>query len=262
MDTGFDRFAVIADVHGNVDALRAVLEDIRHQGVEQILNLGDHFSGPLAAGATADLIRGHGMISIRGNHDRWLAEVPPEEHSESEALAWPQLSPFHRQWLQDLPPVRRIGDQILMCHGTPESDTEYLLERVTPDGKVVLDTAESIAAKAGESDCSLILCGHTHIARRVDLPDGRTILNPGSVGCPGYRSTEPVAHVVETGSPVASYALVERCGSNWITAIRGIPYDAANMIALARQSTRAGWVPFLSTGRGAGENAGTEQSAS
>jgi diadenosine tetraphosphatase ApaH/serine/threonine PP2A family protein phosphatase len=195
------------------------------------------------------LICGHGMISIRGNHDRWLVEVPPEQQSGSEASAWPQLSPSHRQWLHELPAVRTIGGQILMCHGTPASDTEYFLERVTSAGNVELDKSNSIVAKAGPTECSLILCGHTHVARRVDLPDGRTVLNPGSVGCPGYRSTTPYMHRVEAGSPVASYALVERRGSNWITAIRGIPYDATRMIALARRSVRPGWGPILSSGR-------------
>lgn len=52
-----DRFAAIADIHGNADALAAVLRDIDAQGVAAIVNLGDHLSGPLAAAETLALIR-------------------------------------------------------------------------------------------------------------------------------------------------------------------------------------------------------------
>ena len=50
------RFAVIADIHSNSDALKAVLQDISDQGVKSVDNLGDHLSGPMAARATAELL--------------------------------------------------------------------------------------------------------------------------------------------------------------------------------------------------------------
>ena len=56
---------------------------------------------------------------------------------------------------------------------------------------------------------SLILCAHTHIARAVRLRDGRLIVNPGSVGSPGYRDNHPFPHVIEAGTPDARYAILE-----------------------------------------------------
>ena len=64
------RFAAIADVHGNYLALEAVLDDIRAQGISDIVNLGDAASGPLDAARTIDLLVACNAVSIRGNHDR------------------------------------------------------------------------------------------------------------------------------------------------------------------------------------------------
>ena len=68
---------------------------------------------------------------------------------------------------------------------------------------------EAVEKEAEEISPSLILCGHTHIARAVRLRDGRLIVNPGSVGSPGYRDVHPYKHVVEAGSPDARYAILE-----------------------------------------------------
>jgi predicted phosphodiesterase len=60
------RFAAIADVHGNCLALEAVLEDIAAQGITEVVNLGDHLSGPLEASRTADLLIEHNFPSVLG----------------------------------------------------------------------------------------------------------------------------------------------------------------------------------------------------
>lgn len=247
MTQTLDRFAVISDIHGNIDALRAVLSDIAAQGIRRIVNLGDHFSGPLAAGETADLLCAQDMLCIRGNHDRWLVELPADQHSGSEAAAFAQLAPAHLDWLRALPAVLTVDD-VLLCHGTPTSDTAYFLERVNPDGTVVLDSLAAIEARASSTNCALILCGHTHLARRVDLSCGKVVLNPGSLGCPAYSSATPWPHRVQAGSPAASYAIVERQSKGWISAIRNVPYDPSRMIELARHSLRPHWVGVLATG--------------
>src|SRR3954469_12698409 len=97
------RFAAIADIHGNHLALEAVLTDIRAQGVEEIVNLGDFFSGPLEAGRTADLLMPLGLTSVRGNHDRYLIEQDPAAMHASDAAAHRQLTPPHLDWLRGLP---------------------------------------------------------------------------------------------------------------------------------------------------------------
>ena len=68
------KFAAIADVHGNCVALEAVLADIAVLGIAEVVNLGDHVSGPLEARRTADLLIERGFPSIRGDQDRLLVE--------------------------------------------------------------------------------------------------------------------------------------------------------------------------------------------
>lgn len=83
----FERFAVISDIHGNSDALAAVLADIDALQIQTIINLGDHLSGPLAARETADMLMAREMICIRGNHDRWLVEKPLADMGPSDRVA-------------------------------------------------------------------------------------------------------------------------------------------------------------------------------
>ena len=73
------RFAAIADVHGNYLALEAVLADIRAQGIDEIVNLGDMASGPLDARRTMDALMALDAVHVLGNHDRWLIDRPAGE---------------------------------------------------------------------------------------------------------------------------------------------------------------------------------------
>lgn len=244
--------AVIADVHGNSDALLAVLADIDGQGLETILNLGDHLSGPLAAGETADILLGREMISLRGNHDRYLIEQAPEEMGPSDRVAYGQLSPAHLEWLGALPVLHEISGEILMCHGTPESDEMYWLERVLPTGEVAFRDHGGIEAFGAGQDFPLILCAHTHTPRAVRLGDGRLVVNPGSVGLPAYDDTEPVYHIMQTGAPDARYAVVEKVGGDWKVCFKSVPYDATRMAALAREAGRDDWANAVATGWFAG----------
>lgn len=245
----FKRFAVIADIHGNSDALAAVLADIDALCIETIINLGDHLSGPLAARETVDMLMAREMISIRGNHDRWLVEQPVAEMGPSDRVAFEQLEAQHLAWLCDLPASLSLADgQIFICHGTPTSDTTYWLETVTATGDVVLRGRDEIEAEAEDIAASLILCGHTHTPRVVRLSDGRQIINPGSVGCPGYDDDQPVPHSVQTGTPNASYAVIEDSSLGWQVTFRSIPYDTTRMASLAGQAGRAEWAHAIRSG--------------
>jgi predicted phosphodiesterase len=248
--TNFDkkRFAAIADIHGNADALAAVLADIESQDITSIVNLGDHFSGPLAARETAEMLLDSNIVSIRGNHDRWLMEKTFETMGPSDRAAFSQLTEAHLEWLRERPATLEIGDEIFLCHGTPSSDTAYWLETVSADGIVSFRDRNGIAKEAEGVSASLILCGHTHLPRRVDLHDGRTVVNPGSVGCPGYDDDFPAYHVMQTGAPTACYAIVEKRGEGWLTAFRQVPYDTMRMSGLARDAGRPEWASALSTG--------------
>ncbi len=242
------RFAVISDIHGNADALKAVLADIDRQGIDMIFNLGDHLSGPLAAKETAEIIRARPMVNLRGNHDRYLIEKHPSDMGASDRVAFDELDEDDLDWLRSLNFDHSIGEEIYFCHATPQRDDVYWLEKVLPSGDVATKNYDEIAADMASIKAPLIFCGHTHLPRIVTLPSGQTIINPGSVGLPSYFNTHPVMHVVAAQNCFASYAVVERVGENWQPNIRFIPYDRTRMIARAKAHGRKDWVASLEKG--------------
>jgi predicted phosphodiesterase len=242
------RFAAIADVHGNPLALEAVIADIRQQGIDDIVNLGDMASGPLDARRTVDILMALGATSVRGNHDRYLVSQTPDEMWPSDRIAHAQLDRVHLDWLASLPFTVTFRDSVYLCHATPSDDNVYWLETVMPDGVVRMSSVEAIEQAAEGIEQSLILCGHSHIPRAVKLRDGRLVVNPGSVGCPGYRDTAPFPHLMETGIPDACYAILELRAGRWQATFRHVPYDNEAMAALARQHQRPEWASALAIG--------------
>jgi predicted phosphodiesterase len=242
------RFAAIADVHGNYLALEAVLADIKAQGISDIVNLGDMASGPLDAKRTIDIMMGMGAPCVRGNHDRYLTDYTLDAMYPSDRFSHRQLDPKHLDWLRALPFSTVYRDSVYLCHATPTDDNTYWLEAVTPDGVVHMAALEAIEQKAEGIAQPLILCAHSHIPRTVRLRDGRMIVNPGSVGGPGYRDVAPYPHVLETGTPDAAYAILERVGNAWQVTYRQVPYDNQAMAALARANGREDWASALATG--------------
>jgi diadenosine tetraphosphatase ApaH/serine/threonine PP2A family protein phosphatase len=235
-------------VHGNCLAHEAVIADIRTQGVDEIINLGDMASGPLDARRAMDMLMGLDANHVLGNHDRYLIDRPPEKMGSWDRTAHAQLDVEHLDWLRAVPPTQVFRDQIYLCHATPKSDELYWLETVMPDGTVRMSPLEMIEKAAEGIEQSLILCGHTHIPRAVKLRDGRMVVNPGSVGCPGYRDSVPFPHVMETGTPDACYAILQPCVGGWQVTLRHVPYDNEAMAALARRNGWPEWASALATG--------------
>jgi predicted phosphodiesterase len=244
------RLAVIADIHGNLRALEAVLADIASHAPDAVVNLGDCVSGPLAAAAAADLLIDCAFVTVRGNHDRQLVDRPASAMGPSDQAADAQLDTRHRAWLAALPATALVGDggsaDVLLCHGAPASDLTYLLETVGPRG-LSLATSHDVAARLGATQQRVVLCGHTHVPRAVTTADGRLVVNPGSVGLPAFGDDTPYPHVAEAGTPHARYALVDT-GPRPRVAFVVVPYDWE---AAARDAARAGrpdWAHALATG--------------
>ena len=85
------RIAVLADIHGNVRALRAVMDDLKQVAPDRVLNLGDTVSGPLEAAETADVLISLAWTTIRGNHDRQLLDRPVDQMGRSDQAAASEL---------------------------------------------------------------------------------------------------------------------------------------------------------------------------
>lgn len=242
------KLAVIADIHGNLLALDAVLADIATRGVDLTVNLGDIVSGPLLPSETADRLMPLGLPTIRGNHERQLLTHAFERMGPSDRFAVQSLRADQTDWLANLPETLRLDGGVLLVHGTPASDLDYFLETVDAAGPRPATAAE-IEERAGTTDARLILCGHTHMPRIVRVADGRLIVNPGSVGVQAYSDEEPVPHRVETGTPHARYALVTLGPEHIAVDLIAVPYDWEAAARTAEANGRPDWARALSTGR-------------
>jgi predicted phosphodiesterase len=231
--------AVISDVHGNAWALDAVLADARARGADTFLDLGDTLDGPLDPAGAGDRLMALGALTVRGNHDRLMLE-------RADGTQHAALRPEHLDWLAGLPTVAEHED-IVLFHATPHDDLTCLLEVLDPEGTHERDVAEVEELLDG-IDAPLILCGHTHTPRLLELPGGRRVLNPGSVGLQAFRDHGPEPWALGTGSPHARYALLHREDGRWRAEPRVVAYDWATAVAAARASGREDWAVPLETG--------------
>lgn len=183
------RVAVLADIHGNLPALEAVLRDVEAEGVDAIVLGGDLADGPMPA-QTLDRLEelGERAVWVRGNSDRWLADAfdgtfepsglptnPPADY-----FAWcaAGIRQAHRDRLASLPlsvtlDIDGLGP-VAFCHATARDDNEFILVDSPLD--------HYRAAFAGTPEQTVVI-GHTHMPFDR-LADTRRIVNPGSVGLP------------------------------------------------------------------------------
>ena len=181
------RVAAIYDIHGNLPALEAALEEIRRAGVDRIVVGGDVLPGPMPRETLACLrdleiparfIRGNGdRVVLAQRAGRSIEEVP-EPHREAVRWVARQLDPEHERWLASWPETLRVEirglGEVLFCHATPRSDTE-IFTRLTPEDRL-LPVFEEV-------DAPVVVCGHTHMQFDRTLGAIR-IVNAGSVGMP------------------------------------------------------------------------------
>jgi predicted phosphodiesterase len=244
------KFGVLSDIHGNVWALEAVLEDTRRRGVEKFVNLGDILYGPLKPKETFQLLQTLDAVTIQGNQDRDVYDADPTQIEKNATLGYVinELDAEILGWLRALPKTLRLADEVFLCHGSPRSDMVYLLEDITR-GFPVVRSEEAIMRELDGVNSSLILCGHTHIPRVVQLSSGTIIVNPGSVGVPAYDDDLPNYHAMQNYSPLASYAIIEKRGRDWRVEHLKIPYDYRIAAEQARQQGRDDWAQWMATGR-------------
>lgn len=183
------QFAVLGDIHGNLAALEAALDDIKRQRADGILVTGDLvLNGPRPA-EVVDRVRqleADGALVVQGNTDiavadfdfaaafPWMETVPEAQRAAAE-WAHDQLSEEQRDYVRRLPAERRLwqdDSMVLVCHGSPGSQTSGL--------PVDLDPAVTVE-RVTRTDARVIACGHTHVADVREL-GRKLIVNPGSCG--------------------------------------------------------------------------------
>jgi putative phosphoesterase len=221
------RIALISDLHGNELALRATLADIRKNGADQIVCLGDVATlGPRPREVLA-LLRELGCPCILGNHDEFLFNAPLI-HSYTEAPVVVQAVDWCRAHLDvsDLAFLKAFalqlelqlegGNRLFLFHGSPRSHMENLLS-TTP--------AEELEEALGPNRAAVMAGGHTHL-QMLRQHDGVLLVNPGSVGLPfkrfvSGRAPSLMAH--------AEYALVESRGEALSVHLRRVPLDRLSL---------------------------------
>ncbi|MEM7050716.1 MAG: metallophosphoesterase family protein [Acidobacteriota bacterium] len=239
-------WAMLADIHGNRRALEAVIADASKHRIERWINLGDCFFGPLDPAGTAELLRPLEAVTVLGNQDRDLLADNLDPRARAVVAA---LQPKDLAWLAKLPATTTVEDWFL-CHGTPRSDLEPLLEMVTAAGSGDRPD-EQVEALLDAVAAPYVACGHTHVHSHRHLPSRRQVLNPGSVGLPAYTDDSPHPHAMESGTPHARYALLERRpGGGWRIEPRKVTYDWEGAARQAERGGRPDWARWLRTGLG------------
>lgn len=203
------RYAILADIHSNLESFTAVLKDIeQHGGADEIWCLGDVVGYGSEPHQCIGLLRQHNHFCVAGNHDWASIGKLNTSYFNPDAAAvaqWTakQLTPEDMKYLQELPTLLE-GEEFTMVHGSPrEPLLEYLLS---------ISTAKENFSRFNTTFC---LVGHSHVPVifkyekgeytsskflpniAIALGEDRAIINPGSVGQP------------RDGDPRASYALYD-----------------------------------------------------
>ncbi len=241
------RLAVLADIHGNILALEAVLADLAGRGCDRVVDLGDCVSGPLWPRETMARLAALGAATVRGNHDRLVAAGDPAGMGPSDRFAAEALTAEERERLGGLPPTLAVAPGILACHARPRHDELYLLDDIR-DGRLVRAAPDAIARRVAGVDAAIVLCGHSHRPDFVRVPGALTVLNPGSVGCPAYEDPVGRAHVSETGSPHARYAILDLSEDEPRVEWFALPYAWEDAARRAERNARPDWAHALRTG--------------
>jgi len=239
------QYAIISDIHGNAGALTAVLMDIKSRNINTIINLGDHFFGALQPEKVAKILRDNPMTCIYGNTDR---EIWENTDKDGMKRVQADLSDESKDWLKTLPKTTTVDDLIFACHGTPENDNEYLLEKVTEHGVFVYND-EELVEKTKHIKERVILCGHSHVNRVVYLSNNKIIINPGSVGLPAYLGNAEYRFAMESMTPHAKYAIISADDDRINIEQINCTYDWNEAAKMARENGNENWANFLVHGR-------------
>jgi putative phosphoesterase len=196
-----NRVAVISDIHGNLRALNAVLEEIEREQVDHIVVCGDVAAGPFPSETINRLMKLGELTSfVCGNSDREIvaaydSQQPVNIKEEDHAFliaSWcaNQIDSNQRDFLANFSDrvVMKISDfgKVLFCHGSPRSDME-MITMFTPE-------TDLIRMLSGVEE-NVVACGHTHHQFDRNVEPYR-VINVGSVGMP-YE-----------GIPAAFWALI------------------------------------------------------
>ncbi|MCX7749117.1 MAG: YfcE family phosphodiesterase [Clostridia bacterium] len=222
------KFAVLGDIHSNIYALESVLKDIKNRDVDFVISTGDLVGYLPFPNEVIDLIRSSHILSVQGNHDRfigdseYLSNETVDKLSESEikanasaAFTNSTIADKNREYLRNMPSEIRImidGLRVLVVHGSPRRIDEYIYE-----------DSQNIKDIANEVDADIIISGHTHIPF-YRIVEGKHFINAGSAGKPKH------------GNANATYVIVDVTKGKITSEILEVPYDLDKIAEAIEQS--------------------------
>jgi len=197
------RIALFGGVYSNHLALAETLVDARRRNVDACYCLGDLGAfGPHPDRVFA-LLEHAGVLTIAGNYDDSLARGltdcqcgytdPRDNHFArlSYEYTFRKTSNVNKSWLATLPPEIRLeldGKRVLLCHGSPRRQNEFLWESTTPD--------HFLEKVFDRQDADIVVATHTGIKWSRELASGRLFVNCGVIGRPGNDGTSRVWYAI------------------------------------------------------------------
>jgi putative phosphoesterase len=234
------RIAVISDMHGNDYAFEKVEADIKKQGVDQIVCLGDAIQGGAQPAEVVHRLRKLNCPVVMGNADDWLIigvdsgrdAIPSERLKKMEAIReWSlaQLTEDDQKFIAEFQPTITLQiekDLNFLCfHGSP-TDFEDAILPTTPE--------EDFQKFLGAFNKNILAGGHTH-TQQVRRCGERFFFNPGSVGLPFNSYQDDAQFHVDAW---AEYAILAVENGEIDLKFRRLPYDANDVIEIIRKSGR------------------------
>jgi diadenosine tetraphosphatase ApaH/serine/threonine PP2A family protein phosphatase len=216
------KWAILSDVHGNLEAFQAAIQDLRQKGVERIAFLGDIVGYGANPNECADLLQDLSPFSVAGNHDFAVVRKTDVSYFNSVAKAavlWTQkiLTDKNRAFLDHLP-LTRQWEEMVFVHATPNDPDQWNYIFSFPEAEAGFQALIGELAFIGHSHRPLILSQEKN--KKVKALDGeeitlekgvRYIINVGSVGQP------------RDGNPNAAYGILDTDAKKY--RLRRVPYD-------------------------------------
>lgn len=235
------RYAIISDIHSNLEALRAVLDRIANMKVDATYCLGDLVGYNANPNECIDILRSEGIQCLMGNHDSRAAGVEePDDFNPSAARAvlWTrgQLTPENRQFLLDLPREIQM-DALALFHGSLHDTDRYILTVNDVQEQFLVLRELPVPTRIG-------FFGHTHVQIAFTLSNGAILIEQNEI----IRSVDDRSYLINPGSvgqprdgdPRAAFAVYDPDA-------RGISFHRAEYDIRACQDKiiRAGLPPRL-----------------
>lgn len=235
--------AVISDIHANIYALEAVLQDIERRGIEKIYCAGDLVGYAPFPNEVIEMVRVKKIPTVMGNYDDGVGNMRlicgcDYKNEKAQALGeksimWTKehTSEENKAFLRGLPNELDFTAgryRVKLVHGSPRRLNEYL------HAEIAEDYAARLFAEAG---CDVLVCGHTHVPYHREV-SGKHLINAGSVGKPKH------------GDPAAAYVMLE-FGDSLQVFVNKVPYDYEKTAkAIEASDLPAEFAGLVRSGRG------------